>query len=112
MPDLRPGNRGIGVSVAVEHSQVKRGFALREVIRPLNVRDADAGSLTTLQPGSILSSCRIRRTPANCGEEAYLMEFLFSGRRYACPLYLFQPRTRVLEVVRVEEVAVRETVAV
>ena len=97
MPDLRPGNRGIGVSVAVEHSQCRMGIrVVREVSQPLPVWDAAARSDTTLHPGAVLCSWQIHRS-AGVEAEAYLMEFHSAGRLYTCPLYLFQPRTRVID---------------
>ncbi|MGA2271413.1 MAG: hypothetical protein ABSH44_23355 [Bryobacteraceae bacterium] len=40
------------------------------------------------------------------------MEFQSSGRRYTCPLFRFQPRTRAVELVWVEGIPAREAVAV
>src|SRR5262245_6086364 len=100
-PDLRPGNRGIGVSVAV--GTRSNGDKLqREVIRPLQVRDA-AGVSFTLEPGSILTAYQI--VPDRAGREVYLMEFDSSGRRYRCPLVQFQPRTKSLPPDKMEECA-------
>jgi hypothetical protein len=116
MPALRPGNRGIGVSVAVD-ARSKTGTEkcftsntssppgengekpMREVIRPLLVWDVSAGSAVLLEPGVVLSSCRIRKNgslDASGEAEAYLMEFAWSGKTYRCPLTKFQPRTQAV----------------
>jgi hypothetical protein len=97
MPDLRPGNRGIGVSVAVEHSLPYGDCMIREVIRTLQVWDADACIVGTLERGVVISSCSIQRSLPGSDAEAYQVQFLSSGRRYCCPLYLFQPRTRIVQ---------------
>ncbi len=72
----------------------------RATIRDLTVWDPAARGFITLQPGVLLETCRIRPsleigphdTPA-----AYVAEFIFADRVYRCPLYSFQPRTRVLD---------------
>jgi hypothetical protein len=40
------------------------------------------------------------------------MEFHGLGRRYTCPLYLFQARTLAVETPPVEEIPAREAVVV
>jgi hypothetical protein len=50
---------------------------------------------TVLQPGAVLSACRILRNQLP-GAEPYVAEFACAGRRYSCPLFLFQPRTQAL----------------
>ena len=86
---------------------------LREVIKSLQVWDTDAGSAAILNPGAVLMSSRIRRSVGGGpGTDAYIVEFHSSGRRYACPLYLFQPRTQVVETVAEEGIPVRGAVAV
>jgi hypothetical protein len=89
------------VSSAVEVTCKKRGYrAVRQVIRPLDAWNTDLCSPVTLEPGSILSGCRIEANgiahPA-CGVEPYIVEFNSSGGRYACPLFRFQPRTQAVE---------------
>ena len=85
---------------------------LREVIRPFQARDAVACSAATVDPGAVLSACRIRRLAGNGESEAYGVEFHWLGRRYTCPLYLFQARTLAVETVPAEEIPAREAVAV
>jgi len=73
---------------------------MREVIRSLNVWDAAVHRQIVLPPGTILSECQIRRHRDAGGEEdfeAYTMEFEMSGQHCACPLFLFQPRTKPVE---------------
>jgi hypothetical protein len=67
----------------------------REIIKPLAVWDRDFCSTSVLQPGAILSACRILRNRA-AGTEPYVMEFDSAGHRYSCPLFTFQPRTQAL----------------
>jgi hypothetical protein len=71
---------------------------MREVIYSLRVWDADVRHQTLLPPGTILNACQIRRK-LNGGEgvEEYAVEFESGGRQYACPLFLFQPRTHAIE---------------
>jgi hypothetical protein len=74
-----------------------------------------AGSAVTLEPGATLYLCRIHRNShaeTGTGSEVYVMEFQSSGRRYTCPLFRFQPRTRAVELVWVEGIPAREAVAV
>jgi hypothetical protein len=76
-------------------------LVIREVISSLSVWHADVRDRILLPPGTILTGCRIRRHDNPGGEdgvEAYAMEFESGGQRYACPLFLFQPRTRPVEV--------------
>jgi len=90
------------VSAAVEHAPPKRGFQLRETTSPLGVWDIAGRSEVTLRPGSLLSRCRIRRhtqAEVDSGADAYEVEFHADGRRYFCPLFRFQPRTRLVEPV-------------
>lgn len=104
------------MSVAVGHEPVKRGFrVLRKAIRPLDAWDALARSAVTLEPGALLSCCRIHRssdTEIEAGLETYLMEFESSGRRYTCPLFRFQPRTQAAELVSVEGIPARKVMAI
>ena len=67
----------------------------REIIRPLDAWDMDDLYTTVLQPGAIVSRCRILSNRAP-GAEPYVVEFEFDGRRYFCPLFSFQPRTQTL----------------
>jgi hypothetical protein len=58
-----------------------------------------------LEPGTILSGCRIQpngHTQLFAGVEPYVMEFHSGGRQYACPLFSFQPRTQTVELLGVE----------
>ena len=74
-----------------------------------------AGSAVTLEPGAILYSCGIHRNShaeTETGAEVYVMEFQSSGRRYFSPLFRFQPRTQVVDLIWVEGIPARETVAV
>jgi hypothetical protein len=69
-PDLRPGNRGIGVSAAVEDTNRQRGFGvLRETLNKLAVEDIVTRTGTVLEPGTALTLYRIernsRRWPGN-----------------------------------------------
>ena len=83
---------------------------LREITRQLMAWDAGARSAVTLEPGAVLSNCRIHR---NCEDgEPYVMEFQHSGRLYSCPLFRFQPRTQAVPLVWVEEIPAREAAAV
>jgi hypothetical protein len=54
--------------------------------------------MSVLQPGMILSGCRILRSDAS-GAEPYVVEFDSDGHRYSCPLFAFQPRTQALTAV-------------
>jgi len=85
---------------------------LRETISQLSVWDAAAHTQITLEPGAVLESCRVYRDEsAPAGEaDAYEVEFHSTGRRYTCPLFRFQARTRLL--VSAEAIPAREAVAV
>jgi len=87
---------------------------LRETISRLSVWDAGAHTQTTLEPGAVLEFCRVYHNgPTLAGEaDAYEVEFHSAGRCYTCPLYRFQPRTRLLRLVSVEAIPAREAVAV
>jgi hypothetical protein len=67
----------------------------REIIKPLAVWDTDVCYTSFLQPGIVLSGCRILRSDAS-GAEPYVVEFDSAGHRYSCPLFAFQPRTQAL----------------
>jgi hypothetical protein len=98
MPDLRPGNRGIGVSVAVAHKSVRGFLVIREVISSISVWDTAKRCAITLQPGTLLRSCQIRRH-THSDVDPYMMEFEAAGGHYECTLVTFQPRTRAAEAV-------------
>ena len=85
------------VGAARAHNLDLRGFLRvnREIIRPLKAWDSDDCSTWVLDPGIILSRCRILRNHAP-GAEPYVVEFDFAGHRYSCPLFAFQPRTQAL----------------
>ena len=70
----------------------------REIIRPLAVWDTDVRDTSVLQPGIIVSGCRILRSDAS-GAEPYIVEFDSDGRHYSCPLFAFQPRTQAITAV-------------
>jgi hypothetical protein len=67
----------------------------REIIKPLAAWNLDVCSKSLLQPGAILSACRILHNHAP-GAEPYVVEFDFAGHHYSCPLFAFQPRTQSL----------------
>ena len=72
---------------------------LRETTSPLCAWDVEGRSEVTLEPGRLLSICRVRQNgPAaiQSGAEAYDVEFEVSGRIYYCPLFRFQPRTQAV----------------
>jgi hypothetical protein len=109
MPDLRPGNRGIGVSVAVGTLTTGFGSVSRTVIKTLQACNSHNGNHVSIQPGTGLLECRIRR---DCiPGEVYVMEFETTGQRYYCPLAQFLPRTAVRPA-GVEEKPARDSVAV
>ena len=101
------------VGAAGAHNLDLRGFLRvnREIIRPLEAWDRDDCSTWVLDPGVILSGCRILRNHAP-GAEPYVVEFEFAGHRYSCPLFAFQPRTQALATTAVEREAVECAVAV
>ena len=72
---------------------------LREIVRPLQVWDTDSCAFITLEPGAVLSECRIRRNDlaGDSGAETYVMEFRAANHRCTCPLFAFQPRTQSVE---------------
>jgi len=77
---------------------------LRETTGEFRAWDVSKRSAVTLEPGSLLSHCRIRRhsqTEVDSGAEAYEVEFQAGGRLHICPLFRFQPRTRAVELVGV-----------
>ncbi len=57
--------------------------------------ETDVCYVSVLQPGIVLSGCRILRSAA-FGAEPYVVEFDSAGHRYSCPLFAFQPRTQAL----------------
>ena len=67
----------------------------REIISRFVAWDVDVGSKSVLEPGTILSACRILRNHAP-GAEPYVVEFDCDGHRYSCPLFTFQARTQTL----------------
>ena len=111
MPDLRPGKTEARGECALSSKHHRRyGVSLlREVISPLGVREIAGRSEVTLRPGSLISRCRIRRqtqAEVDSGADAYEVEFHADGRAYLCPLFRFQPRTRLVERVTLGAVAV------
>ena len=73
---------------------------IREIVRQLQVWDTDLCALITLEPGVVLSECRIRRNNfarTDSGTETYVMEFRAANHRCTCPLFAFQPRTQSVE---------------
>jgi hypothetical protein len=67
---------------------------MREVIRSLSAWDGDLRRQVLLPPGTILTGCQIRRQiHGKDGIEVYSVEYEWGGRRFASPLFLFQPRT-------------------
>jgi hypothetical protein len=65
----------------------------REIIRPLAAWDTGVSYPSVLQPGTVLSECRILRNNGP-GDEPYVVEFDSGGRRYSCPLFAIQLRTQ------------------
>ena len=73
---------------------------IREIVRQLQVWDTDSCAFVTLEPGAVLSECRIRRNAfvgADLGAETYVMEFRAADHKCTCPLFAFQPRTQAVE---------------
>ena len=103
MPDLRPGNRGIGVSVAVDTNCAQRGLLVtRRVLRRILAFDAAESAIIPIQPGAILEFCRIVRNSGDAetsATEVYVMEFDLAGRRLRCPLVDFQARTETSQLI-------------
>ena len=85
---------------------------LREIIRPFEAWDQVACHTARLDPGLVLNTCGVQRFDQFSGRETYGVEFHLSGRRYTCPLYLFQARTRIVELDAVEEIPARDAAAV
>ena len=88
---------------------------LRETTGSFRAWDVSRRSAVTLEPGSLLSHCRIRRhsqTEIDSGAEAYEVEFQADGRLHVCPLFRFQPRTQVVESVGLEGIPARDAIAV
>src|SRR5664280_938173 len=94
------------------HNFGLRGFLRvnREIVRPLAAWNLDDCFTWVLDPGAILSGCRILRNHAP-GAEPYVVEFDFAGHRYSCPLFIFQPRTQALAAAA-ERKSVEHAVAV
>jgi hypothetical protein len=114
MPDLRPGNRGIGVSAAVKGTNRQRGFAvLRETLSKLAVEDIVALAGAVLEPGAVLTLYRIERNsnPAP-SSDPYQVVLESGGRQYRCPLYRFQARTQAVEAASEQGTPAREAVVV
>jgi hypothetical protein len=89
---------------AVAHHWHFRGYERvnREIIKPLAAWDIHRRNTIVLPAGAVVSACRILRNHT-AGDEPYVMEFDSNGRRYACPLFTFQPRTQaVAAVVEIE----------
>lgn len=71
---------------------------MREVIQALKVWDTTVRRQVLLPPGTILRECQIRKQVNGVdGVEVYAVEFESEGRRLACPLFRFQPRTKALD---------------
>jgi len=84
------------VSAAVAHDLDYGDKSVnREIVRPLAAWDVDDKSTRIIEPGAVISECRILRNRAP-GAEPYVMEFEFGGHRCSCPLFTFQPRTQAL----------------
>ena len=109
-PDLRPGNRGIGVSVAVDTHFAYWGFVARIVIRRLVAWDGAAQADMALEPGVFIESCRIHRDSETGDQDlgGYVMAFESGGRELRCPLVQFQARTEALQPAGVNEIPARE----
>jgi hypothetical protein len=82
---------------------------LREITRQLTVWDTGARSVVVLEPGTVISGCRIHRNHED--GEPYVVEFQFSGRLYSCPLFRFQPRTQSILMAGSSGSPVREAAA-
>ena len=73
---------------------------IREIVRQLQVWDTDSCAFVTLEPGAVLSDCRIRRNTCAAtddGADIYVVEFRAANHRCTCPLFAFQPRTQSVE---------------
>ena len=74
---------------------------IREIVRQLQVWDTDSCAFVTLEPGAVLSECRIRRNHlygTDSGAETYVMEFRAADHKCTCPLFAFQPRTQAVDL--------------
>jgi hypothetical protein len=113
MPDLRPGNRGIGVSVAVGTFRAERGNRVkRTVVRRLVAFDATLSTAIRIEPGANVEAGHIVRNAApaeDSGTGVYAMEFEFAGLTLRCPLVDFQARTQSSHRPGVQETPARET---
>ena len=87
-----------------------RGLVVREIVRQLKAWDTGSRSAVTLEPGAVVSCCRIHRDRED--GEPYVMEFQHSGRLYSCPLFRFQPRTQPIQLVGVSGGPAREAAAI
>ena len=97
---LSQGTTAFGIQV--------RGFVrvIREIVRQLQVWDTDSCAFVTLEPGAVLSECRIRRNAfpgGDSGAETYVMEFRAADHKCTCPLFAFQPRTQAVDLNAVRE---------
>jgi hypothetical protein len=95
--------------VSLSDTHELRGLGLRKITQELQAWDNGAGSIVTLEPGVVLSSCQIHRDRQD--GEPYVMEFQHSGKVYSCPLFRFQPRTQPIDVVGIGAIPAREAVA-
>ena len=98
------------MSVAVGYRAEYADSGLRQITRHLEAWDTVARSAVLLEPGIVISGCRIDRNGE--GGEPYVMEFRYSGRQYSCPLFRFQPRTESLHPAGCGEISAREAAAV
>ena len=95
---LADSGRGNGYSVDLH----------RQIVSPLVAWDAVAHQTTTLEPGTQVSGCRIRRnhqSQIECGADPYVMCFEIGGSSYECALPRFQARTRFVAAVTSESLA-------
>jgi hypothetical protein len=73
---------------------------LREVIDTLQVQACGDRSVIALEPGTLLTRCRIIRssnTVTGFDSAVYVMAFAVSDRDCTCPLVHFLPRTQTVE---------------
>ena len=87
------------MSLSRAHRQNGDVNLLREATNPFSAWDIEGRMEVTLEPGLLLSRCRVRRhsqDEIDCGADAYSVEFQTGGRNYVCPLFRFQPRTRTV----------------
>jgi len=86
---------------------------LRETVGKLPVEDIVALAGAVLEPGTVLTLYSIERNSSPApSSDVYEMVFESGGRRYRCPLYRFQARTRAVEAAREQGTPAREAVAV